>query len=126
VGVLGVTASLHYIYGGMADVPRVTSGDVEEPPAPSTTAERSEEAADAAPGRLRGDLDTILQKALRIYGKELGPAHRMTLVIRGNNFSTILRAQDNYAGAERVLREQFRAVRARYPADDIRVGKWAA
>jgi serine/threonine-protein kinase len=65
------------------------------------------------------------RQALRIWEVKLGPAHPQALVARGNNLSVSHRLQDDYRAAVRVLREQLRAVRAHYPPDHWRVGKWA-
>jgi serine/threonine-protein kinase len=65
------------------------------------------------------------ERALPIYEQQLGPAHPTTLVVRGNNLSFVHALQNEYAAAERVLREQLRVVRDRYPADHWRIGKWA-
>jgi serine/threonine-protein kinase len=65
------------------------------------------------------------RQALRIWEARLGPAHPKRLVARGNNLSVSHRLQDDYRAAVRVLREQLRTVRAHYPADHWRVGKWA-
>lgn len=65
------------------------------------------------------------RESLRIYEQTLGPGHRETLMVRGNNLGGVLKFQDDFAGAEALYREQLRAVRARYDADHWRVGKWA-
>ena len=65
------------------------------------------------------------RESLRIYERTLGPGHRETLMVRGNNLGSVLQFQDDFAGAEALFREQLRAVRDRYPADHWRVGKWA-
>jgi tetratricopeptide (TPR) repeat protein len=65
------------------------------------------------------------RQALRVWEAKLGPAHPQTLVARGNNLSFSHQVQDDYRAAVRVLREQLRAVRAHYPPDHWRVGKWA-
>jgi tetratricopeptide (TPR) repeat protein len=72
------------------------------------------------------DEEERYRQALRIYEAQLGRAHPTTLMARGNNLSYSHKLQGDYAAAERVLREQLRIVRAHYPPDHWRVGKWAS
>lgn len=78
--------------------------------------------------RTRGKLaqaERRYREALRIHEDALGPTHPITLMIRGNNLGTLYMMQDDLAAAEKILRKQLRAVRAHYPDDHWRVGKWA-